>query len=816
MVKRVNFKNEFYRLMVFLLVLSIGTAYFTFDSIQVNAAVFAEKNSSISSDNVYIGEKVIINSVFGGGIKPYKYKYSIRNSDGSWTNLSDYSDKTSCEIKMPSVSGLYTLRTAAKDAKGAYASKYFNVVVKKNTLMDFSENGSSLSSDFAYSGGTLTAYAKFKGGTEPYKYKYSIRLNGVWKDLKTYSYSDTEKITLPKNIGEYTVRIAAKDVNGEYASKYLTVTVGKNTGTAFKENGSYASKTKASVGESVVLYAKFNGGTQPYTYKYSVKNANGTWNDIKNYSSTASLSVKLPSSIGRVTYRIASKDAVGTYTSKYIYVDVVNKTGKKFEDNGSYVNKSSIYSGDSVTAYAKFKGGTQPYKYKYSYRLNGGAWKDEGGYTDAASKKITLPSVGNYTVRVASLDSNGNYASKYITVKSDKKAREPFKENGSYASKTKASAGESVVLYAKFKGGTQPYTYKYSVRNENGTWNDIKNYSSVTSLSVKLPSISGKVTYRIASKDAVGNYTSKYIYIDVVNKEKNKFEDNGSSVNDDWIYCGSSVTAYAKFKGGTQPYKYKYSYRLNGGAWKDVSGYSDDASKKITLPSVGDYTVRVASLDANDNYASKYLYVKSRYYLPVNNICQYSYPSLPTGCEVTALTCCLNYYGFNISKNTIANLYLPKGGFYYSNGELYGPDPFTTFVGSPTTSDSYGCYSKCIETTANNYLKSQNSSKRAKTVNGQYLYKLFEYLKQGKPVLAWATMNMEPTILTTSWKTPDGKQVTWKGNEHCLVIAGYDPERKIIYAADPMQSTTGLTEYNYDLFRLRYDEQGRNAVIIDG
>ena len=623
MVKRVNFKNEFYRLIVFLLVLSIGTAYFTFDSIQVNAAVFAEKNSSVSSDNVYIGEKVIINSVFGGGIKPYKYKYSIRNSDGSWTNLSDYSDKTSCEIKMPSVSGLYTLRTAAKDAKGAYASKYFNVVVKKNTLMDFSENGSSLSSDFAYSGGTLTAYAKFKGGTEPYKYKYSIRLNGVWKDLKAYSYSDTEKITLPKNIGEYTVRIAAKDVNGEYASKYLTVTVGKNTGTAFKENGSYASKTKASVGESVVLYAKFNGGTQPYTYKYSVKNANGTWNDIKNYSSTASLSVKLPSSIGRVTYRIASKDAVGTYTSKYIYVDVVNKTGKKFEDNGSYVNKSSIYSGDSVTA-------------------------------------------------------------------------------------------------------------------------------------------------------------------------------------------------YAKFKGGTQPYKYKYSYRLNGGAWKDVSGYSDDASKKITLPSVGDYTVRVASLDANDNYASKYLYVKSRYYLPVNNICQYSYPSLPTGCEVTALTCCLNYYGFNISKNTIANLYLPKGGFYYSNGELYGPDPFTTFVGSPTTSDSYGCYSKCIETTANNYLKSQNSSKRAKTVNGQYLYKLFEYLKQGKPVLAWATMNMEPTILTASWKTPDGKQVTWKGNEHCLVIAGYDPERKIIYAADPMQSTMGLTEYNYDLFRLRYDEQGRNAVIIDG
>ena len=42
------------------------------------------------------------------------------------------------------------------------------------------------------------------------------------------------------------------------------------------------------------------------------------------------------------------------------------------------------------------------------------------------------------------------------------------------------------------------------------------------------------------------------------------------------------------------------------------------------------------------------------------------YPELPTGCEITALTSVLNYYGYNVKKETMADDYLKKGsGSFY-------------------------------------------------------------------------------------------------------------------------------------------------------
>ena len=53
------------------------------------------------------------------------------------------------------------------------------------------------------------------------------------------------------------------------------------------------------------------------------------------------------------------------------------------------------------------------------------------------------------------------------------------------------------------------------------------------------------------------------------------------------------------------------------------------------------------------------------------------YPELPTGCEITALTMVLNYYGYQVNKVTMALDYMPKvqAEFYRSeDGRLTGPD----------------------------------------------------------------------------------------------------------------------------------------------
>ena len=47
-------------------------------------------------------------------------------------------------------------------------------------------------------------------------------------------------------------------------------------------------------------------------------------------------------------------------------------------------------------------------------------------------------------------------------------------------------------------------------------------------------------------------------------------------------------------------------------------------------------------------------------------------PELPTGCEITALTMVLNYYGLNPNKLELATEYLPKTEYstYYKDGKL--------------------------------------------------------------------------------------------------------------------------------------------------
>lgn len=52
-------------------------------------------------------------------------------------------------------------------------------------------------------------------------------------------------------------------------------------------------------------------------------------------------------------------------------------------------------------------------------------------------------------------------------------------------------------------------------------------------------------------------------------------------------------------------------------------------------------------------------------------------PELPTGCEITALTMVLNYYGYPVDKVSMVSNFLPLADddlYYGENGKFYGPD----------------------------------------------------------------------------------------------------------------------------------------------
>lgn len=197
--------------------------------------------------------------------------------------------------------------------------------------------------------------------------------------------------------------------------------------------------------------------------------------------------------------------------------------------------------------------------------------------------------------------------------------------------------------------------------------------------------------------------------------------------------------------------------------------------------------------------------------LSVNCILQNDAPSLPTGCEATALTIALQYDGFSAEKTDIAKTYLPKMLFYTLNNIYYGADFQYVFPGDPMTSYGYGCYAPAIVATANAYFTAQKNASYAENLSGTSFEDLFPYIAAGRPVVFWGTMGMRAPETGGSWTTPEGDTATWVSHEHCLVLMGYDKNAGTVSVADPLR---GNVTYDLDLVAQRYNQMGKQAVII--
>lgn len=183
--------------------------------------------------------------------------------------------------------------------------------------------------------------------------------------------------------------------------------------------------------------------------------------------------------------------------------------------------------------------------------------------------------------------------------------------------------------------------------------------------------------------------------------------------------------------------------------------------------------------------------------LAVNVI--YQYPDMPSGCEVTALTMVLNYMGINVSNKYLADNYLDASTY----------DMFESFVGSVYDDSSFGCFAPVIVKTADAFFADNNYEYKAVNVSGSTKEQLVNYLYDNKPVIIWNTEDMRPTYLKEY--NLDGYQFTWHGNEHCVVLCGYDEENNTFEIAD---SIAGKVTRDADIFFQRYEDMLSQAVII--
>ncbi len=87
-------------------------------------------NSSVSSENIKIGESVTVKAVYSGGETPCKYAFYYKNiNSSSWITKQDFSTNAVTSIKF-SKAGTYNICVKIKDSKGNVAKKYFTVTAE--------------------------------------------------------------------------------------------------------------------------------------------------------------------------------------------------------------------------------------------------------------------------------------------------------------------------------------------------------------------------------------------------------------------------------------------------------------------------------------------------------------------------------------------------------------------------------------------------------------------------------------------------------------------------------------------------------------
>lgn len=188
-------------------------------------------------------------------------------------------------------------------------------------------------------------------------------------------------------------------------------------------------------------------------------------------------------------------------------------------------------------------------------------------------------------------------------------------------------------------------------------------------------------------------------------------------------------------------------------------------------------------------------------------------PELPTGCEITAMTMVLNYYGYSVDKVTMATKYLPikesEELHQGEDGKMYGADLNQYFIGDPTTEAGVVCGTAAIVTAADTYLKEEKSELHAEDKNGASPEELYRLVSQNTPVVVWVTIEMQDRIAEDGWYTDSGEYVDWGYNDHGAVLIGYSKDKVTI--ADPI---SGMVEYDRNQFESVFKSRNSRCVIL--
>jgi uncharacterized protein YvpB len=188
--------------------------------------------------------------------------------------------------------------------------------------------------------------------------------------------------------------------------------------------------------------------------------------------------------------------------------------------------------------------------------------------------------------------------------------------------------------------------------------------------------------------------------------------------------------------------------------------------------------------------------------LDVPLITQMSAPNLYNGCEVTSLAMILNYNGYHVTKNELANN-IARVPLTYQSG-LKG-NPNVGFVGNMEVGPGYAVYNGPIYNLARKY-----AGDEVVNLTNHPFTDLLARVDQGEPVWVITTSSFAPVSDFITWKTPQGTiRITF--SEHSVVITGHDAN--YIYINNPYGQKN--QRVNRSSFEKAWVQMGSQAIVIE-
>jgi FtsP/CotA-like multicopper oxidase with cupredoxin domain len=345
-------------------------------------------------------------------------------------------------------------------------------------------------------GTTVKITGAGQGGTGTYEYKYYVRATGgTFQLLRDWSTSNVYNWnTTGLTAGTYTLQVDVRSLGstsmyGAWTNYSYTLNVPEATGAS----ATFSVPSPQVIGTTVKITGAGQGGTGTYEYKYYVKSAVGTFQLLRDWSTSNVYNWNTTGlTAGTYTLQVDVRSLGSTsmygawtnysYTVKVYSFNVPEATGA----SATFSVPSPQLAGTTVKITGAGQGGTGTYEYKYYVKSAGGTFQllRDWSTSNVYNWNTTGLTAGTYTLQVdvRSLGSTSMYGAStnysYTVKVSLVNVPEATAASATFSVPSPQSAGTTVKITGAGQGGTGTYEYKYYVKSAGGTFQLLRDWST--------------------------------------------------------------------------------------------------------------------------------------------------------------------------------------------------------------------------------------------------------------------------------------------------------------------------------------------------